>query len=297
MQGHGQDKFKDASLIETSARRSWTTMSAELRRHTAGEIAAFTPQNAEITMIVSGAPNAVISRASGGVHQVAKAHAHATWLCPAGIREEATRLSGEIPEVLHLYLPHFSFLRQSDEDGINFGAQDLRYQSCVDNRRIEAMLVEVVEELRNETAGGGLRMDGLAAELVVALARDHAETPSARREMIIATAGLDRRRLARVLDYVETHLEDDLTVGDLAIVANVSLFHFARAFHISTGRPPHAYVSERRLDHARRMLTYGNETLCEIALACRFSSQSNFTKAFRKATGVSPGFYRRSVAS
>lgn len=297
MQGHGQDKFRDASLIATSARRSWTAMSAEIRSHSAGEIPAFTPQNAEITMILAGAPQAVISRASGGVRQVAEAHEHATWLCPAGIREEATRLTGTIPEVLHLYLPHISFLRLNDEEGLNFGAQDLRYQSRVSNPKIDTILTDVIEELRNETAGGGVRMDCLAAELVVALARDHAETPSVRRAMATATAGLDRRRLARVLDFIETHLDEDLTVATLATVANVSLFHFVRAFHISTGRPPHAYLSERRLDRAKQMLTCGSATLAEIALTCQFSSQSNFTKAFRKATGVTPGFYRRTAGS
>lgn len=293
MRGHGQEKFRDASLIATSSQRSWTAISAELRAHTAGEIPSFTPQNAEITMIVGAAPGAVISRASGGLRQVTEAHAHTTWLCPAGILEEATRLSGNIPEVLHLYLPHVSFLRLSDEEGLNFGAQDLRYQAGVSNPRIDALLMNVVEELRSESAGGGLRMDCLANELILSLAQGHGESPSMGRAVASAKAGLDRRRLARVLDFMETYLERDLTVGDLATVANVSLYHFARAFHNSTGRSPHAYLSERRIDRAKQLLAFGSETLVDIALRCRFSSQTNFTKAFRRAVGVSPGLYRQ----
>ncbi len=55
------------------------------------------------------------------------------WLCPAGIREEATRLSVDFPEVLHVYLPQHIFLRPAAEGMGNFGAQDLRYEAGAKN--------------------------------------------------------------------------------------------------------------------------------------------------------------------
>jgi AraC family transcriptional regulator len=61
------------------------------------------------------------------------------------------------------------------------------------------------------------------------------------------------------------------------------------------GVPPHRYVSRRRLETARAMIATGRTSLSEIALECRFSSQSSFTRAFRRATGVTPAEYRRTL--
>ncbi|WP_426239559.1 helix-turn-helix domain-containing protein [Pararhizobium sp. DWP1-1-3] len=69
--------------------------------------------------------------------------------------------------------------------------------------------------------------------------------------------------------------------------ARYSLYHFARAFHVST-TVPHAYVAERRIDLAKRLLAYSGVPLSTVAATCRFSSQANFSIAFQIATGFSP---------
>jgi AraC family transcriptional regulator len=106
---------------------------------------------------------------------------------------------------------------------------------------------------------------------------------------------LDDGRLRRVLAYVEEHLAEDITVADLANVACLSIFHFTRAFAGAMGVPPHRYVSRRRLESAKAMLATGRASLSEIALESRFSSQSSFTRAFRRATGATPAEYRRTL--
>jgi AraC family transcriptional regulator len=292
MEGHGIEKFRDASLIATSANRSWSLLSAEIRSHQAGEIGAFTPQNAEITQTIRNTRSNVSIRASGGVRQEVAVTPGTMWLCPAGIREEATRLIDDFPEVLHVYLPPHSFLRPNREGSVNFGARDLRYQAQVTNPIVVRLTEDIRTELYRETCSGGLKMDALAVELIGTLARDHAEV-SPSRPVALATGILDRRRLDRVLEYIEAHLDADISVGDLADAACFSLFHFVRAFHLAMGRAPHAYLSERRLDRAKHLLAYSDTSLVEISLTCRFSGQANFTKAFTRAMGVSPGRYRK----
>jgi AraC family transcriptional regulator len=61
------------------------------------------------------------------------------------------------------------------------------------------------------------------------------------------------------------------------------------------GAPPHRYVSRRRLENAKDMIATGRASLGEIALDSRFSSQSSFTRAFRRATGMTPAEYRRTL--
>lgn len=108
-----------------------------------------------------------------------------------------------------------------------------------------------------------------------------------------ASDQLDRERLTRVLGYIEAHLSENITVTDLANVACLSIFHFARAFTGAMGVPPHHYVSRRRLENAKTMIAAGRSSLYEIALDCQFSSQSSFTRAFRRVTGMTPGQYRQ----
>ena len=112
-----------------------------------------------------------------------------------------------------------------------------------------------------------------------------------------AKGRLDRRRLFRVLDYIDRHLEGDLTLDSIASVACLSRFHFARAFKKAVGQSPLRYVIARRLERAKVLLIEGEAPLVEIALALRFSSQANFTRAFRQSTGLAPGQYRREVTA
>ena len=295
MEGHGTEKFRDTGLIATSAHRAWSLLSAELRSHEVGEIGAFTPQNAEITQTVGDTNAAYSVRASGGVRQQVVAIPGTVWLCPAGICEEATRLSGDMPEVLHVYLPPHSFLGALRETHPNFRAQDLRYQALVTSTAVQRLTRDIVRELRQETSAGGLKMDALAVELLGTLAQDHAESAEVGASVTLARGVLDRRRLDRVLDYIEANLDADIGISDLAEAACFSLFHFVRAFRAAMGRPPHAYLSERRLDRAKRLLAYSDTSLVDISLICRFSGQANFTRAFTRAMGTSPGRYRRAL--
>ncbi|WP_284268984.1 helix-turn-helix domain-containing protein [Bradyrhizobium iriomotense] len=101
-----------------------------------------------------------------------------------------------------------------------------------------------------------------------------------------AKGRLDRRRLFRVLDYIDGHLEGDLTLDEMASVACLSRFHFARAFKQAVGQSPRRFVIARRLERAEVLLTEGETPLVEIALSLRFSSQANFSRTFRQSTGM-----------
>ena len=96
----------------------------------------------------------------------------------------------------------------------------------------------------------------------------------------------------RVTDFIETHLGDDLTIEILANEACLSPFHFARAFKAATGTPPHRYLTDRRIGHAKFLIAEGRLPLAEIAGQCGFSSQSHFTRWFKRVVGTTPGAYR-----
>jgi AraC family transcriptional regulator len=103
---------------------------------------------------------------------------------------------------------------------------------------------------------------------------------------------LAEHRLRRVLQFMAEHLEDDIGLDELAAVAGLSVFHFHRMFANAMGMPPHRYLSQMRLERAKTLLALGRLSLAQISLACRFSSQPNFSRAFRRATGMTPLAYR-----
>lgn len=102
-----------------------------------------------------------------------------------------------------------------------------------------------------------------------------------------------RRRLA---EYIEQHLDQPLSLGELAQLAALSEYHFVRMFRTSFGQPPHRYVLQRRLLRARQLLQHSRLPLGEIALACGFASASHFSNRFRAAFGAAPGLLRAARA-
>lgn len=117
-------------------------------------------------------------------------------------------------------------------------------------------------------------------------------TQVGRRQGLRLKGGLAPHLRRRLADYIEQHLGESLGLEELARMASLSEYHFARMFRHSFGLPPHRYVLQRRLLRARELLRHGDLPLGEIALACGFASASHFSNRFRQAFGAAPGLLR-----
>jgi AraC family transcriptional regulator len=105
--------------------------------------------------------------------------------------------------------------------------------------------------------------------------------------------GLPAWQQRRVMEFIEQNLAEDVSLAVLANLADLSLFHFARAFTKSVGLPPHRYLMGRRMDRARSLLQKPALTATEIGIQVGFRETSSFTRAFRRSTGLTPTQYRR----
>ena len=108
----------------------------------------------------------------------------------------------------------------------------------------------------------------------------------------VRVSSLDPRKLQRVLDFIEAHLGDAVSLDDLASEARLSPFHFSRLFRETMGFSPHRYLIERRIRAAQALLASRHASIAEIALDTGFGSQANFSRSFRKVTGVTPRQYQ-----
>ena len=104
---------------------------------------------------------------------------------------------------------------------------------------------------------------------------------------------LPKWRLKRVLQYVDAHLEETVSLADMAAAAGLSRMHFAAQFRAATGFRPHDYLLNQRVESAKALLSKTDTPLAEIALAVGFHAQAHFSTVFKRFTGETPACWRR----
>jgi AraC family transcriptional regulator len=101
-------------------------------------------------------------------------------------------------------------------------------------------------------------------------------------------------KVKHILSYIEANLETKLRTSDLAAMTMLSVGHFSRAFKISVGKPPHAFVMTRRVERAKQLILLEDPMpLIEVAHRCGLSDQAHLSRMFRKVAGQSPAAWRR----
>jgi len=160
----------------------------------------------------------------------------------------------------------------------------------LDLPHLRAAMGAVDAELTTGGAGGRLAAESLANILAVHLIR-HVAVP--RRPERGRDGALPRARLRAVVAYVEDHLDAGPSLEQMAAVARLSPYHFARQFKRATGLPPHQYVIARRVERAKQLLQGGDDlSLAQVAAHAGFSDQSQFSHHFKRLVGVTPGQFR-----
>ena len=100
------------------------------------------------------------------------------------------------------------------------------------------------------------------------------------------------KRIFKVLIYIEDHIEEEISIAELAKVSCHSLFHFHRIFHMVVGEPVYKYVRRLRLEKAASKLRYTAHPITDIAMDTQYDTPSAFTRAFKQSIGHSPRNYR-----
>jgi AraC family transcriptional regulator len=120
------------------------------------------------------------------------------------------------------------------------------------------------------------------------------EEPS--RNAPVRRGGLTAWQMRIVMQHIEEHLSEQISIDTLAEIARLSQCHFARAFKQSIGVPPHEYQILRRVEKAKALLAEREASVTDVGFAVGYSHTSSFSVAFRKITGRSPREFRRDFA-
>lgn len=125
----------------------------------------------------------------------------------------------------------------------------------------------------------------MLSQLIVRHADDH---PTPR------TMPREDRAVTRACEYIEAHYTENVSLDQLAHVANLSPFHLAHVFRDQVGLPPHTYLTQMRVKQAKTLLGQG-WPVAQVACEVGFADQSHLTRRFKRVVGMTPGQYRKIV--
>lgn len=216
---------------------------------------------------------------------------HAMNLLPPGVESRwRWRNTGDFTDSTHYQLSPTLVAKVAEEA---FGFDPARVQFPIryydqSSPEVIGTLTALRQELLIGGPGGRLCAELLANVLVVQLIRQLSNRQGLNGVIRGSGGRLARDVLRAVEEYIHAHLDQNIALSDLAAVAQLSEFHFARLFKQTTGLPPHQYVIYQRVERAKRLIAAGRLSLAQIASEVGFSDQSQLTRHFKRLVGVTP---------
>jgi AraC family transcriptional regulator len=220
-----------------------------------------------------------------------KRHEFTGTMCfvPVGSRFRGASVPRILTRTLNVYLDPAAIVADTE---LRFGEIDFSPRLFFEDPALHATALKLGGLIDEGVAAGRLYAETLSHLLAIELVQLERGASSA---WPAHQGGLAAWQLRTVRDYIDEHLDKDITLGELAALARLSATYFCRAFKKSLGLPPHRYQAEQRVDRAKALLAISDRSVAEIAIACGFNSAGNFATAFRRMTGRTPTDYRRSL--
>jgi len=185
-----------------------------------------------------------------------------------------------------------------DPDRLKVGAGDLLREEMAPRLFFQdKTLLETAQKLggliERSDANEGVYLQALGAVLAHELVQLNDGKPVASPGVRGGLAGWQERAL---VEHIETHLSENISITTLADIVGLSRFHFCRVFKQSFGMPPHRFHRARRIERAKELLENPAYSITGVAMKLGFSDSSRFSVQFRKMTGITPSAYRRICA-
>lgn len=171
--------------------------------------------------------------------------------------------------------------------------EDLRFRVGVKDPLVAAAATALAREVLEPGEQAPLFTDHLADTILLQVLRTRSEAEAVTRQG--GRGGLSPRAVGVIREKISENLAVGVTLSELAREVGLSRAHFARAFKISMGVPPHHYVTACRVTRAKELLSKTDQPIAHIALDVGFSSQAHFTDRFREHARLTPRQYRRIV--
>jgi AraC family transcriptional regulator len=178
-----------------------------------------------------------------------------------------------------------------DQQWVAYGrsTQVLRGETFASTPRLLAALREFMAEFEERGPGHEAMLAATGQKLTHLIIRQIVATPKQDEKVDFRMAANE------VVEFMHTHLQERITLTELARVGRLSVSRFARVFKEEVGVAPIEYLQELRLSRAKRLLRDTEQTITEVALGCGFNSSSYFCRCFQSRFSSSPSAFRKAM--
>jgi AraC family transcriptional regulator len=163
------------------------------------------------------------------------------------------------------------------------------FDVAMQDTRLSSLLYALERERTNGYPAGRLFVDGIEQALAAILVRYEGVTRRAQR---VYKGGLAPYRMRRVSEFIQAHIEREITLNELAHDVGLSPSHFCSLFRKTSGTTPHQFVLNCRIEHAKSLLSQSHHSILDVALASGFRTHQHFCRIFRRLVGIPPSEYR-----
>ncbi|MBO3464064.1 AraC family transcriptional regulator [Aetokthonos hydrillicola Thurmond2011] len=192
-------------------------------------------------------------------------------------------------ELIHCYLEP-KFLAEIAYESVNPDRVELLLTPKKADPLIAQIGLALKSSLEVDAAGSRFYADVMATAMAAHLLRGYSTRNHCFREY---EDGLSRQKLKQVIEYIQSHLGENLSLSEIANELSMSQYYFCRLFKRSTGMSPHQYLIHQRVEWAKHLLKDPEQTITDIAFECGFANPSHFAKYFRQCTGMNPKEFRK----
>ena len=195
------------------------------------------------------------------------------------------RVDRQVP-LLDLFLSPDVLINSMGEDAARV---ELRSQLRLRDPLIRQIALSLKTELETSGQDSKIYADSMAIALGAHLLRRYGVKQSVVKEY---RGGLTPTQLKIVIEYIQVHLDSDLSLNILSNLIHISPHYFASLFKQSTGLSPHKYIIKRRLEKAKTLLSQKESDIAWVCQEVGFKNQSHFTRVFRQHFNITPRVYR-----
>ncbi|MFB2566040.1 helix-turn-helix domain-containing protein [Rhizobium sp. IMFF44] len=281
------DQFNSAATTLLSSKdRGWKGLEANLLLIQAGRTHVPGSQTHRLGIHFGRAVNA-FCECDGRRHRRRQAHGDID-IVPAGL-DGWWEDDGDCT-ILRLNIQHELLRSAAEALGRNPDTVSLAPKFQLRDPRLESIAWAIKAEIESSVPSDRTYAEALGLALAIRLVEGSEQTSVG---TAATGATLTNRHQRRLVDFIEAHIDQSLSLADLAATVGLSVSHLKPLFRTTFGMPVHHYVLTRRVERARLLILSTDMALAEIALATGFAHQSHMTHWMRRILGLTPGMLSR----
>ncbi len=211
------------------------------------------------------------------------------WLCPAGV-SSFWRWESTDEEIVFILDPAFLRRIALESGCLNPDQVELKPMVQAHDPKLSSLSLVFLQEMQSNGLGGQLYCECLANQFAIHLLRHYCAVEPRFRTY---EGGLSHPALVQAIDYIHAHLDQKLSLDQIAAHLNLSVYYFCTLFAQSVGTSPYQYVLQQRVERVKQLLKTTQLPLSEIAVMAGFNDQTQMSKHFRKLTATTPKAYRQ----